>query len=169
MIESTDRARFLSLIEENKGIIYKVANAYCRDADDRKDVVQEIILQLWRALPSYDSQFKLSTWMYRIALNVAISFYRRDKKKKERETAINSAILELGEVNDETERESNIHLLQQCIHELKELDRALMLLYLDDKSYKEMADIMAITETNVATKISRTKEKLKQRITTLTQ
>ena len=74
---------FLSVIENNKGIIYKVANSYCKDDEDRKDLVQEIIFQLWQSFGKYDDQYKLSTWMYRIALNVAISFYRKGSRRKD--------------------------------------------------------------------------------------
>ena len=73
-----DSPSFLKVIDANKGIIYKVANSYCRDEENHKDLIQEIILQLWLSFPKYDPSFKLSTWMYRIALNVSISFYRKE-------------------------------------------------------------------------------------------
>ena len=72
--------QFISLIESNKGIIYKVANSYCSDTENRKDLIQEIIIQLWLSLEKYDSRFRISTWMYRIALNVSISFYRKENR-----------------------------------------------------------------------------------------
>ena len=74
--------QFLSVIQSNRGIIYKVANAYCNNAEDRKDMVQEIVLQLWRAFDRYNAEYKYSTWVYRIALNVAISFYRKESSRK---------------------------------------------------------------------------------------
>lgn len=158
MANATPQDQFLQIIESNKGIIYKVANSYCRDAEDRKDLVQEIIVQLWNVFGQYNSQYKISTWMYRIALNVAISFYRKESRRKDQQPMLESML----EIHEEAEeKETNILLLQQFINELKELDKALMLLYLEENSYKEMAEILGISESNVATKISRIKEKLK--------
>lgn len=157
---------FLAVVDTYKGLIYKVANSYCNDAESRKDLVQEIIVQLWRSFDRYDSQYKQSTWIYRISLNVAISFYRKETRRKEISNPIPDGILSLAETNQASETESNLELLQQFISELKELDKALMLLYLDEKSYKEISEIIGITETNVATKIGRIKIMLKQKFST---
>ena len=154
---------FAATLEKNKGIIYKVANAYCKDRDDRKDLVQEIIIQLWRSFDRYDDQYKLSTWMYRIALNVSISFYRKERKRKNSDFLINEDIVEIADEYSSDELEMNISLLQRFINELKELDRAMMLLYLEEKSQKEIGEILGLTEANVSTKVGRIKEKLKQR------
>jgi len=154
---------FLSLVLKNKGIIIKVCNSYCRNKADREDLAQEITYQLWRSGKSFDTDHTFSTWMYRVALNVAISFYRKEKKS---ETVIPISENEVGieDKNDGSdELEENINLLQQFISELKELDKALMILYLESKSYAEIADILGITETNTATRISRIKDKLKQK------
>ena len=78
-----DAQTFLAIIEANKGIVYKIANSYCRNEENRKDLIQEIILQLWLSFPKYDEQYKLTTWMYRIALNVSISFYRKENRRDE--------------------------------------------------------------------------------------
>lgn len=154
---------FLAVIEQNKGIIYKIANSFNKDEDDKKDLVQEITLQLWRAFPAYDQRSKVSTWMYRVALNVAITFYRKEKRKNELMIPISENIIALTAEDESSDNNGNLHLLQQFINELKELDRALMLLYLEEKSQKEMAEILGLSETNIGTKISRIKEKLKQR------
>lgn len=156
-----DSRDFELIIEKNKGIIYKVANSYCKDSDDRKDLVQEIIIQLWRSFKRFDHSSKLSTWIYRVALNVAISFYRRDSKRKMASTELTESLIAIIPENDPSETESQINQLQQFIGELKDMDRALMILYLEDKSQKEIGEIMGITETNVSTKIARIKEKLK--------
>lgn len=155
---------FLSVVEAHKGIIYKVANAYCGDPENRKDLVQEIVLQLWRSFERYDERFRHSTWIYRIALNVAISFYRKESKRKALSNPVPEFITDNAEpvVTDPAEEEG-IRFLHQFISELKELDKALMLLYLEGKSYREIAEIMGITETNTATRIGRIKVILKQR------
>jgi RNA polymerase sigma factor (sigma-70 family) len=158
-----DSLDFELIISKNKGIIYKVANSYCKDAEDRKDLVQEIIIQLWRSFKRFDHSSKLSTWMYRVALNVAISFYRKDSKRKMVSRELTESLIAIMPENEPSETESQITKLQQFISELKDMDRALMILYLEDKSQKEMGEIMGITETNVSTKIARIKEKLKMK------
>lgn len=154
--------QFLWVIEQNKGIIYKIANSFKKDDDDKKDLVQEIILQLWRSFPSYDARSKLSTWIYRVALNVAITSYRKEKIKKKFNTPFSESIM-VFEQEPYNEKDGNLALLQQFINELRELDRALMLLYLEEKNGKEMAEILGLSETNIRTKTNRIKEQLKQR------
>ena len=154
---------FLSVIEQHKGIIYKIANSFKKDEDDKKDLMQEIILQLWRSFDSYDEKSKFSTWMYRVALNVAIASYRKEKKHNEFIAPMPESVIALADENISTEREYELGLLQKFIGELKELDRALMLLHMEQKTYKEIAVVVDISETNVATRISRVKEKLKQK------
>mgnify|MGYP000928656366 CR=1 FL=1 len=167
MNSSETKDLFLAVIEANKGIIFKIANSYCKNAEDRKDLFQEIVSQLWRSFGNYSNHYKYSTWIYRISLNVAISFYRKETRRKVISSPISESIFNLGDVDDATETESNLRLLQQFIHELKDLDKALMLLYLEEKSHREIAEIVGITETNVATRIGRIKLLLKQKFLTL--
>lgn len=155
---------FLSVIELHKGIIYKIANSYCHHTEDRKDLIQEIIFQLWRSFDRYNDQYKYSTWLYRIALNVAISFYRKDSKRNNSARELTTDIIVFTEETADVEQ---LQLLQRFIFELPELDRAIMLLYLEEKSYKEIADILGLTETNIATKINRIKSKLKNKFSTI--
>ena len=158
--------QFITVVDTYKGIIYKIANSYCKHTEDRKDLVQEIIVQLWKSFDRYDDQYKQSTWIYRISLNVAISFYRKANRRKEISNPLSESILSFADTSSVPETETNLALLQQFISELKELDKALMLLYLDEKSHKEISEIIGITETNVATKISRIKVLLKQKFST---
>ena len=153
--------QFTGMIALHKGLIYKVANAYCHDAEDRKDLVQETLIQLWRAFPGYDPGYKVSTWMYRIALNVAISFYRKDHRRKSVAAPLPESIIELEDPHPPADHAA-LQLLQQFINALPELDRALMLLYLEEKPQAEIAEILGLSLTNVATKIGRIKQKLKQ-------
>lgn len=162
-INKNKKSEFLRLIQEHRKIIFKICNSYCKNHDDRDDLGQEIVYQLWKSYESFNSEYKFSTWMYRVALNVAISFYRKGKKSGDT-ISIDEHLIEIsdpGNVNEESSE--NFNLLQKFITELKELDRALMILYLEDNNYKEIADILGISETNVATKISRIKEKIKQK------
>jgi RNA polymerase sigma-70 factor (ECF subfamily) len=153
---------FLSIIDANKRIIFKICNSYCKNADDREDLAQEVIFQLWRSWSSFNANYKLSTWMYRITLNVAISFYRKERKTTET-VLIGDHVIEIADEQIEESLETNLNALQQFINELKPLDKALMILYLEEKPQKEIAEIMGITSTNVATKIGRIKEQLKQK------
>jgi RNA polymerase sigma-70 factor (ECF subfamily) len=155
---------FLQLIQDNKGILFKISSSYCRNAADREDLMQEIVYQLWKSGHQFDANRKFSTWMYRIALNVAISHYRKERRSGLHITV--SASLHLMDLEDRPdgseEIEEKIDLLQRCISELGELDKALMILYLEEKSYREIAEILGITETNVATKLGRIKGRLRQ-------
>ena len=157
----TKDQEFTRLIKENKGIIHKICNSYCADRDDRADLAQEIIYNLWKSFNNFNSEFKFSTWMYRISLNVAISFYRQEKKFKNHDSIMEGLIVFEEKPEDKTEVENNLLILQHFINELKEIDKAIILLYLDDKSHREIAQITGFTQTNVATKINRIKDKLR--------
>ena len=157
--------QFIALIQQHKRILFKICNSYCRDRSDREDLAQEIVYQLWRSFATYNANFKFSTWMYRVALNVAISFYRKDRRQKNVHV-LSETLIEI-ENEQEDDLEENIQRLQRFILELKELDRALILLYLEDKSYGEISEILGITVTNVATKLSRIKELLKLKFKSL--
>ena len=151
---------FQKLIEEHKGILLKVARTYCQNEEDRIDLIQEMSIQIWRSLDKYKEHCKISTWMYRVALNVAISFYRKNVKRNESTVPLNHEFSQIPE-SENTEKEDHLKLLERFIQELNDLDKALMLLYLEDKSYFEIAEILGISPSNVGTKISRIKGKLK--------
>jgi RNA polymerase sigma-70 factor (ECF subfamily) len=154
---------FLSVIQSNKGIIYKIANMYCKKAEDRQDLCQEIIIQLWKSFDNYDDNFKHSTWMYRISLNVAISFYRKENSRRKIASSLTDGIINFSDDDCSEDTETDLSILQQMITQLKDLDKALMLLYLEEKSHKEIAQIIGISETNVATKINRIKNNFKEK------
>jgi RNA polymerase sigma-70 factor (ECF subfamily) len=168
MNHQKDQKKLLQLIGDNQGIIYKICNSYCNNESDRDDLAQEIVYQLLKSFHSFNDAYKFSTWMYRVALNVAISFYRKNIKENQILLAENQKDQE-DESGHSKDLENNIAVLHQFINELKELDKALMILYLESKSYKEIAAIIGITETNVATKISRIKETLKQKFSNFNQ
>jgi RNA polymerase sigma factor (sigma-70 family) len=161
MPERSRQERFLPLLEEHKKILYKVASSYCRDEADRQDLIQEIAVQLWRSFDRYDERYRFSTWMYRIALNVAISFYRSESRRKRDTVPAEDSILEIADVRGSLEEDENLRILQRLIGQLDELDRALIILYLDGNRYDTIAEILGISETNVGTKINRIKQKLR--------
>jgi RNA polymerase sigma factor (sigma-70 family) len=162
MLQQAQKDQFLYLIQQNKKLVFKVCNAYCHDEEDRKDLVQEVIMQLWRSFEKYDGRCKLSTWMYRIALNTAISHYRASRNRAQNTVSIHESLIDFADENEYGELDTNVKLLYSFINQFNELNKALMLLYLDNNSYKDIADVLGISETNVATKINRLKKQLKQ-------
>ncbi len=157
-----DNKNFDIALQTHQGIIRKVANSYCKNIDDRDDLIQEITIQLWKSWHRYKSEFKRSTWIYRISLNVAISFYRKNYKKNN----LHSSIQDENIFFDETQNldlNDNIKALYIYISELDELNKALILLYLENYKHEEIAETLGISKTNVATKISRIKDHLKKR------
>ena len=154
------QARFRDLLEDHRKIVLKVANTYARAPEDRADLAQEIVAQCWRAFGRYDPQRTFSTWLYRIALNVAISFVRNNEHRNRHAVALDEDLHDVADEggNDDEER---VRVLRRCIDALDPLNRALLLLYLEEKSYREIADILGISETNVATKISRLKQRIR--------
>jgi RNA polymerase sigma-70 factor (ECF subfamily) len=156
-----ERDQFISVISEHRNLIFKICNSYCSDPEDRKDLQQEIMIQLWNSFTKFDGRVKISTWIYRVALNTAISFYRKDLKIRRNNVPINDSVITLNTVEPDSEQDRNVKLLYDFIERLNELDKALMILYLDDNSYKEISEVLGLSETNVATKISRTKKYLR--------
>ena len=155
-----DQNKFIKMINENQAIINKVCFGYTNNIDDRLDLKQEILIQLWKAYPKFRHQSKLSTWIYRIALNTAISNFRKAKRRiayKE----FSPDDYQIPELKNDLEIKENIIEMYRFIYQLDDLDKAIILLYLDDQPYSVIADVVGISETNVATKISRIKLKLK--------
>jgi RNA polymerase sigma-70 factor (ECF subfamily) len=158
--------RFESLLHEHRRIVFKVAGLYSRSAADRDDLVQEISAQLWRSFGGYDpARAKFSTWMYRIALNVAISQARRWPEADRFEPLDAHHLETVGGGEGIAEADERLVALYAFIGQLDPLNRALILLYLEDRSYTEMATILGLSETNVATKLGRIKQKLRGQMT----
>ena len=139
----------------------QVARAYTRSDADRADLESEMVAQLWRAYPRYDAARSFSTWMYRIALNVAISSSRRRREL----LRIDEAATAPAPDPSSTERDQQLRSLQRFVSSLPPLDRALVLLYLDERSQKEIAEVLGITESNVSTRIHRIKQRLREQLT----
>lgn len=157
---------FLAVLEDHKGIIYKVAYNYCKNPSEREDLVQDIILQIWRSIDSFTHQVKWSTWVYRVSLNTAISYYRKQRKRKE-VTVPYSPLIEINDEEKVTHDNEQFQLLTELIQELKEIDRAVILLHLDGLATKEIANVLETTQTNITTKLSRIKSRLKSKLSQL--
>lgn len=152
---------FIELIEKNQGIIHKVCNMYCDGAQDRKDLFQEILMQLWRSYANFRGESRMSTWMYRVALNTAISGLRK-RKRREVEQGLSDRELELEAKGPDREQEEKKKFLYEAIKLLSDVEKAIIMLHLEEHSYEEIASIIGITTNHVGVKISRIKGKLKK-------
>jgi RNA polymerase sigma-70 factor, ECF subfamily len=159
------KEKFVAEIDENKGIIFKVCNMYCRNREDKEDLFQDIVLQLWRSYSSFKGESKFSTWMYRIAINTAITRLRKETKK-ENFILTNIDELQIPTYNT-SEQNDKMELIYQAISQLSEVEKAITMLYIDECTYKEMSEIIGISESNVGFKLNRIKAKLKKIIKTL--
>ncbi|MEP6881994.1 MAG: sigma-70 family RNA polymerase sigma factor [Dokdonella sp.] len=160
-VAKTRRDRFSELLEQHRKIVFKVANSYARLADDRADLAQEIRAQLWRAFPRYDEARSFSTWMYRIALNIAISHLRDAERRDTHTLPLDESAHENTMVGSIVEPDERVRALEKFMDQLDALNRALMLLVLEERSYREIAEILGLSETNVATRISRLKQRIR--------
>ena len=154
--------QFLTALNEHKGLIFKVASIYSNNIDDRNDLAQEIIYQLWKSFDTFSQKSSLTTWIYRVAMNVAI-YNLKIGKRKIQAVSLDEQIIGFHEV-DNNEIEEKLLLLKRHIDNLNLLDKGIVILYLDNKSYEEIGQIIGISASNVGTKLSRIKEKLKEQI-----
>ncbi|MGQ8364435.1 RNA polymerase sigma factor [Glaciecola sp. 1036] len=157
-VKVSKRELFLELVEKHKGILFKVTRSYCKNEFDREDLTQEILAQIWRSLDTYNDDFKITTWMYRVALNVAISFHRKDKSGAFKHYEIEDKLLSY-DMNEEAENEQSIIQLYTFINQLNDIDKAVLLMYLEGENQSEIAANLSISISNVSTKISRIKQK----------
>ena len=160
----TKEETFIETIKENEGLIFKITTIYGNDSEDRKDLYQEIVLQLWRAFEKFNNKSLISTWLYRVALNTAITRLRKEKNTTE--------MVSLSEFFDtkadipDTLLEDRTQVLYTHIAQLNDIEKAVVLLFLEDKSHTEISEITGLTVSNVGTRMARIKEKLKQKIKT---
>ena len=157
---------FSALLQQHAGIVFKVANTYARLPEDRADLAQEIAAQLWHAWPKYDPTRSVSTWMYRVALNVAISHVRGQAVRQRHDVVpLDEDLHDLADTAaTDHESQDHLRLLQAFIARQPPLDRALLLLYLDERPHREIAGILGISDANVSTKIGRLKQRLRDEL-----
>lgn len=166
MTNSNDKETcFLQQIEAHKGILYKICSIYQDENEEQQDLLQEMILQLWRSYDSFRGESKFSTWMYRVAFNTAISYFRKEKQH-------NSSSLEPyhdlpDELQTVKEKEEQLAIFYKAVQQLTKVEKALIFLYMQGQSGDEIADILGISSVNVRVRLNRTKEKIKYIIKTL--
>jgi RNA polymerase sigma factor (sigma-70 family) len=152
---------FVEMINRHRGIIYKVCNLYGLDQEDKNDLFQEVVLQLWKAFPSFRRESKQSTWMYRIALNTAITNFRKTSRRLE-SSGISTDEFQIPDLGAYPEEDEQMSLLKRAINCLTEIEKAIILLHLEDKTYDEISEIIGISKTNVGVRITRIKVKLEK-------
>jgi len=152
---------FVKKISDNDGIIHKICNIYCHNAEEKKDMMQEITLQLWKSFSTFKGESKFSTWMYRIALNTAITNLRKSKRNPLME-ALSDKQYNLPEKEAIPSLDANINRLYKAIAQLNDIEKGIIFLYLEKSTYAEIGDIMGLSEKNVSVRIVRIKAKLKK-------
>lgn len=150
--------KFIALLTEYQQVIYKVCYVYVSEIDTLNDLYQEVVINLWKAFPRFRGECKVSTWIYRISLNTCISFFR---KSISRPSVVPINIDLEASLTDSEDKTSQLRELYRLINRLSRLERALLLLWLEERSYQEIGDILGISKNNVAVKLNRIKEKLK--------
>lgn len=156
----TNEKEFLSLIEDHKGLIHKVSRMYMDDPEDREDLFQEIILQLWKSYGSFKGESKVSTWMYRVALNTSLTFFKKDKKKPDNIRMHHE--MDVKDDNETSHKETQLDYFYKAVHTLNPVEKALIFLFLEGQSHKEIGSNLGITEVNARVKLNRTKDKLQE-------
>lgn len=156
------RKTFIAAIKANEGFIFKIASVYTNNRDDKNDLVQEIIYQLWKSFDSFNQKSKLSTWIYRVAMNVAIYQLKASKKR------VLTVPIEEHAFNchdpESIDQEEQWQIFRKQVDGLNLLDKGIVMLYLENKSYEEIGDVIGLSASNVGTKLSRIKEKLRTQI-----
>ena len=153
---------FEEILNKHKGIIFRIVNYYCNDSDDKKDLEQEILIQIWLSHKKYNQEFAWSTFIYRIALNVSIGFYNKQKRQKDKFSNVNLFIETNVQDDIPLVVDEDLQLLNEFICQLNDINKALMILYLQEKSYAEMALILGVSATNIVTKKKKKKNQLKE-------
>ncbi len=152
--------QFVELLEQHQNIVHKVCRLYTNNKSAHNDLFQEITIQLWKAYPKFRGDAKFSTWMYRVGLNTAITLYRKSKRRIKTQEFEKVSFKIKAEPYDDTE-EQQLKLLYKAVHQLNDIEKALVFLYLEEKNYSEISETLGITEVNARVKMNRVKKKLR--------
>lgn len=163
-MKSTKEIEFVTLVQEHQNLIHKICRLYTNSDAEHKDLFQEITIQLWKAYPKFRGDAKFSTWMYRVGINTAISLYRKSKSRIQSFSFDDvSYKIPQTETYDDTQ-DQQLKSIYAALNHLNDIDKAVILLYLEDRSYKEISDTIGISELNARVKMNRIKKKLKTQL-----
>lgn len=163
MLDEDQHSLFLTWLDEHGSAVMKVARAYTLTAEERQDLAQEILLQAWRSLPKFEHKARAATWFYRVALHTAMNWQRKDKPRRLRQQPLleeHTVATETLDSGEQAQQRETVEQLYKAIQQLPKADAALVLLYLDELSYREMAEVLGISESNVGVKLNRAKKAL---------
>lgn len=163
MVEKDDKSLFLNWMAEHGSSVVKVARAYTVTSEECQDLAQEILLQAWRSLPKFKGNASAATWFYRVALHTAMNWHRKDKPRRARQQPLlqmQTLVADAADSAQQAQHRETVEQLYKAIHQLPNTDTALVLLYLDELSYREMAEVLGISENNVGVKLNRAKKAL---------
>ncbi len=152
--------QFVTELQNNQNIVHKVCTLYTNDRDSHNDLFQEITIQLWKAYPKFRNESKFSTWTYRVALNTAITLYRKSKRTIKTQD-FDSVIFKISSEDYDPTEEQQLRLMYNAVKQLGDIDKALVFLYLENKNYSEIGETLGISEVNARVKMNRIKTKLK--------
>ena len=161
MTDDKIKEQFLDILEKNIGILIKLSRVYTKVAQDRDDLINDITLELWKSFESFNGDSKISTWIYRVAINTAMNYKRKRKNDSLFVSLTDFKKEDVFPWLAEQDNSSELEILYNCIDELNEINKAIILLYLDGNSHDEISEIMGISKTNVGTRIGRIKEQIK--------
>jgi RNA polymerase sigma-70 factor (ECF subfamily) len=161
MTDDKKKEQFLDILDKNIGILIKLSRVYTNVAQDRDDLINDITLELWKSFKSFNGDSKISTWIYRVAINTSMNY-----KRKKRNDSMFVSLTDFKKEDGlpwlaEQENSSELEILYSCIDELNEINKAIIMLYLDGNSHEEISEIMGISKTNVGTRITRIKDQMK--------
>ena len=153
--------KFIAEFEKNQNIIHKVCRIYTTNRTDHNDLFQEITIQLWKAYPKFRGEAKFSTWMYRIGLNTAITLFRKSKRQVQTQD-FDSVLYRIAATDYDNSEERQLKLMYEAIHQLSDIDKALVFMYLEDKNYEEISETLGLSQVNARVKMNRIKTRLKK-------
>jgi RNA polymerase sigma-70 factor, ECF subfamily len=165
LLDEDQKSLFMNWLADHGSAVVKVARAYTLTSDECQDLAQEILLQAWRSLPQFNGEATAATWFYRVALHTAMNWHRKDKPRRSRQQPlldVQNVITGDCDTAEQVQQRETVELLYKAIHQLPKADAALVLLYLDELSYREMAAVLGISETNVGVKLNRAKKALSE-------
>jgi RNA polymerase sigma-70 factor (ECF subfamily) len=163
LLDQDHKSLFTTWLGEHGSSVVKVARAYTLNSEDCQDLAQEILLQVWRSLPKFQGRSSAATWFYRVALNTAMNWHRKDKpRRSKQQPLVEMQVLapEGSQSAEQVQQQETVEQLYKAIHQLPKAEAALVLLYLDELSYREIADVLGISESNVGVKLNRAKKAL---------
>lgn len=163
MLADDQKSVFMKWLDEHSSSIMKVARAYTLTSEECQDLAQEILLQAWRSLPNFEGKASAATWFYRVALHTAMNWHRKDRARRANQQPlleVQTLAIDGADSAEQVQHRETVEQLYEAIHQLRKTDAALVLLYLDELSYREMAEVLGISESNVGVKLNRAKKAL---------